>query len=65
MLKYLIIFMLSIMFITCRYKQLDNCEGEYAFIRPYQTSHPCGRVQLGESIKFLVGLPVKHIIIGG
>jgi hypothetical protein len=45
---------------SCRTKLLDNCEGEYAFKRPYHTSHPGGRVMLGDTVELEVALPFKE-----
>lgn len=43
--------------VSCKKELPDNCEGEYIFKRPYTTSHPLGRVKVGETITLQISLP--------
>jgi hypothetical protein len=55
--SFLLIGGFALMLAGCKPEIPDNCEGEYSFKRPYTTSHPLGRVKVGETITIEISLP--------
>jgi hypothetical protein len=57
--RFIIILILSIFLNGCKKQVPDNCDGEYSLKTSYSTSHPTGRVAIGEEIKIEVKIPAN------
>lgn len=44
--------------LSCKPEIPDNCEGEYTFKREYHTSHPNGRIKIGDTVSISTSLPI-------